>query len=470
MKNKAVTKKILMVSLLLAAALFLSACSLVVKDPEVDARQVIVSVNGEEVAKERFTQYFINAYNQEYATQQYYQQLGMVQQISVNRDKVLKNTADAVVRDLALRQKGKELGLDALTPEEEGKAKEAADKSYQDLLDQVKTQFFPETELAGEELDKALRDKAAEYDITPERLMEDERVRVLYDKLKEHVTRDVAVSDEEVKAEFDKKVEQDKASYETNPTGYGSAVNAGRPVYSAPAGYRFVKQILVKFSQEDQDAIKALEQELAPLTTALDEAQAAADQYRVTHQEEEAGEKKDEAEKDVQPAQDDPELLALESALSEARANHDAKSAELEARKAAAYAAILPRANEAYAKAVAEGADFDALIKEYNDDAGQPARGYAVCKDFTGFDEAFLKPAMALEKIGGVAEPSPGIYGYYIVQYAADIPEGPVALDSVKDSLHEALLTAKKDQTFIEAGDAWVAEADVKTYVERMKD
>ena len=59
---------------------------------------MIVSVNGEEVAKERFTQYFINAYNREYATQQYYQQLGMVQQISVNRDKVLKNTADAVVR------------------------------------------------------------------------------------------------------------------------------------------------------------------------------------------------------------------------------------------------------------------------------------------------------------------------------------------------------------------------------------
>ena len=299
--------------------------------------------------------------------------------------------------------------------------------------------------------------------------MEDERVRVLYGKLKEHVTRDVAVSDEEVKAEFDKKVEQDKASYETNPTGYGSAVNAGRPVYSAPAGYRFVKQILVKFSQEDQDAIKALEQELAPLTTALDEAQAAADQYRVTHQEEEAGEKKDEAEKDAQPAQDDPELLALESALSEARANHDAKSAELEARKAAAYAAILPRANEAYAKAVAEGADFDALIKEYNDDAGQPARGYAVCKDFTGFDEAFLKPAMALEKIGGVAG-QPRHLRLLHRAVCRRYSEGPVALDSVKDSLHEALLTAKKDQTFTEAGDAWVAEADVKTYVERMKD
>ncbi|MDD2561507.1 MAG: hypothetical protein PHG11_04210, partial [Eubacteriales bacterium] len=130
MKNKAVSRKILTVSLLMAIVLSLSACNLIVKDPEVDARQVIVSVNGEEVLKDRFTQYYNNAYNQEYAMQQLYQQYGMVQQISVDADAVLEDTAAAVARDLVMRQKGKELGLDAFTGSEEAEIQAAADGRF----------------------------------------------------------------------------------------------------------------------------------------------------------------------------------------------------------------------------------------------------------------------------------------------------------------------------------------------------
>ncbi len=44
----------MLIALLLAMVMALSACNLIVKDPEVDARQVIVQVNGEEVTKDRF--------------------------------------------------------------------------------------------------------------------------------------------------------------------------------------------------------------------------------------------------------------------------------------------------------------------------------------------------------------------------------------------------------------------------------
>ncbi len=459
MKNNMISKKILVISLLMALVMVLSACNLIVKDPEVDARQVIVSVNGEEVAKESFTQYYNNI------MQQYMQQFGSIQQVNITPETVLDSTVTAVVRELVMRQKAKELGLDAFTAEDEAKAKEAADARFQDTLGQIKDQFFADTELTGEELDKALNDKAAELQIHLEDMLEVEKSNLqnnkIYDNLKAHAVKDVTISDEEVQADFDQKVEQAKASYETNASAYGSAVNAGQPVYYAPAGYRFVKQILVKLTQEDQDAINALKAELTPLKDALDEAQTALTQF-----------------KDAQAAEDAPEenaeseaaLLALENALKEAQANYDAKNAELTAKEAAAYATILPRANDIYAKAAAEGADFDALIKEYNDDAGQPAQGYAVFQDFTGFDEAFMKPAMALTNIGDVAEPSQGIYGYYIVQYAADIPEGPVALDSVRQPLHDSLLTAKQNSVFTQTMDEWVAAADVKTYPERMKD
>ena len=65
MKNNVMPRKMMLIALLLAMVMALSACNLIVKDPEVDARQVIVQVNGEEVTKDRFTQYFNNAYNQE---------------------------------------------------------------------------------------------------------------------------------------------------------------------------------------------------------------------------------------------------------------------------------------------------------------------------------------------------------------------------------------------------------------------
>ena len=459
MKNNMISKKILVISLLMALVMVLSACNLIVKDPEVDARQVIVSVNGEEVAKESFTQYYNNI------MQQYMQQFGSIQQVNITPETVLDSTVTAVVRELVMRQKAKELGLDAFTAEDEAKAKEAADARFQDTLGQIKDQFFADTELTGEELDKALNDKAAELQIHLEDMLEVEKSNLqnnkIYDNLKAHAVKDVTISDEEVQADFDQKVEQAKASYETNASAYGSAVNAGQPVYYAPAGYRFVKQILVKLTQEDQDAINALKAELTPLKDALDEAQTALTQFKDAQAAEDASEEN---------AESEAALLALENALKEAQANYDAKNAEFTAKEAAAYATILPRANDIYAKAVAEGADFDALIKEYNDDAGQPAQGYAVFQDFTGFDEAFMKPAMALTNIGDVAEPSQGIYGYYIVQYAADIPEGPVTLDSVRQPLHDSLLTAKQNSVFTQTMDEWVAAADVKTYPERMKD
>ncbi|NLG57326.1 MAG: hypothetical protein GX540_02820 [Clostridiales bacterium] len=459
MKNKAVSKKILMVSLLMVTALILSACNLIVKDPEVDARQVIVSVNGEEMIKERFSEYYANAFNQEYAMQQLYQQYGLVQQIKVDADAVLKDTADAVARDMVMRQKGVELGLDAFSQEDEAEIAAAADQQFEDLLGQIQEQFFPETELEGEELDQALRNKAAELNITMEDIIESEEGNKLYEKLREYATQDVTVSQEEIQAYFDQQVESDKASYESDPSAYGSAVNGGQKVYYAPAGYRFVRQILVKFSQEDEEAITALNEELDALQITLDEARAAVDAL--------GG---DEGEEGGEADSNAGDLLDLQNALKEAQANYDAKEAQLEARKAAAYAAILPRANEAYAKAVAEDADFGALIEEYNDDTGQPGQGYAVSADFIGFDEAFMQPAMALENVGDVAEPSQGIYGYYIVQYAADIPEGPVALDTVSQEIHDILLSEKQENTFTEASDQWVAEADVKTYTDRMKD
>ena len=59
--------------LVLALSLVLSGCSLVVKDPAVDARQVILDINGQQVDKQTFVAAYNALYNQEMQMQQLYQ-------------------------------------------------------------------------------------------------------------------------------------------------------------------------------------------------------------------------------------------------------------------------------------------------------------------------------------------------------------------------------------------------------------
>ncbi len=110
-------KKRVLVSLLLAAALLLSGCSLVVKDQKVDNARVIVQVNDETVNKETFMQYYNAALENQKMMEQLYRNYGM-QVPAVSQEDTLNQTVRATVRRLVLEQKAKELGLDILSDEE----------------------------------------------------------------------------------------------------------------------------------------------------------------------------------------------------------------------------------------------------------------------------------------------------------------------------------------------------------------
>jgi hypothetical protein len=105
------------VALLLALALGLSGCGLIVKDPAVDAKQVIVSVNGETIEKAKFITLYDNAYNREYQQQSMYVQYGILQQVNIDPDELLTTTLQGAAEETLLHQKAKELGLDQLTEE-----------------------------------------------------------------------------------------------------------------------------------------------------------------------------------------------------------------------------------------------------------------------------------------------------------------------------------------------------------------
>ena len=452
-------KKKSLLLLILALSLVLSGCSLVVKDPVVDLKQTILDINGQAVDKQSFLGDYNAQLNQEYQMQQMYQMYGM-QAPAIDYAAVESRARDAAVRRVIIDQQAAQLKLGELTDEEKAQVAADTDTEYKDTLEQIKSYYFADTKLEGEALDVEIGHMAEDLGVSREVVEQGVIQRLVSQKLEDETTKDVAVTEDEVKADYDAKVEQNKTAYTENPDAYGSAVNGGSTAYWVPEGYRYVKQVLVKFLPEDQQEIDRLQGEK---TTADGELQAAeaAKQANVDALAAEGITEDDKKSREEQAP-------ALQSAVDEAQQKVDQLAQELLAARNKGYEAILPKAQDVYNKAKTES--FDDLVKEFNEDTGMPATGYAVREGFASFDEAFVKPAMALQNVGDVAEPSQGMYGYYIVQYAAPITAGPVDFAGVQQSLHDALLTQKKTTTWEDAITKWTEAADIKEYLERARD
>lgn len=428
-----------LLALLLVLMMLLSGCALVSVDTAKDNARVIVDVNGETVTKAVISA----AVQNQMSTYEYYNQLysayyGISNYYSTDEATVTSQVIDAYVSQLASQQKAKELGLYEMTEEEQAAVEASGKESYDSFIQSVISSYMPGSALEGDALIAAAEKYVAEHDVATVdgRSVLADFVAAAADskaleKLEAYIIKDVAVTDEEIQADFDAKVESAKASYEADPNAYGTDVNSGSTVYYAPAGYRMVKHILVKVSDEDSAA--ATEKQ-----TALTEAQAALD-----------------------AAAEDADKTALQAAVDAAQAAYDEA-------KAAGMANAKAKADALYTQLTAEGVDFDALLADNNGDAAQPSNGYAIREGFTSFVESFTNAAMALKAVGDVTEPVESTYGYHIIKYVADVAEGPVALDTVKDGISSALLTTKQNDVTTETLAKYVSEANVKTYPERM--
>ena len=279
-----------------------------------------------------------------------------------------------------------------------------------------------------------------------------------------NAVKDVAVTDEEIQAEYDSKVESNKETYAENAASWAAAANNGyTTLYYTPAGVRRVKQILVKFTEEDQTAIKDANTKLSDANTARTAAQDKVDAaQKVLDTEGITDEEKTKAEADLTAAKQeldeaDKALLAANQAVTDATDK--------------AFANIDEKADTVVAQ-LAEGGDWQKLTDEYNEDTGMKdnEKGYAVAAGMSGFDAAFVDAAMALEKIGDVSPKTKGQYGYYIIRYESDEAEGPVALDTLKETISSSLLNTKQNDTYKATLAQWVEEAGIKVDMNALKD
>ncbi len=515
-------KRFALIALLLAALMLLSGCNLIGHDDELDGAQVVAKVETSQDTTE-ITKAEWEAYRDYLASyyQQYFQQnFGVSMQLT---DDDIASYGEAAVEQLiesvVLEGKMKELGFEPLPEEDASDVESYADNMFNFYKMMIRYQNYPDLETVEEEearlaaLEEATGSEATPAEATPaeatpaeatpaeatpaeavdterkatvtndqldEMLVNDlntvgytrdyfvqnQTASVQREKIREKAAEGVEVTDEQVQEEFDKRVATQKESYDAAPAGYVTAENNGTTNYYVPEGYRGVKNLLIKFSDEKQNEISDLNSAISTANTTLSDAQKQLDDLKA-----EDTSSYDEATK----AGYDEQVAALEETVATAQATLDESSAKLETVTAEAYDEILPTAQDVLARAQS-GEDFDSLIETYGQDTGMnnepnKSRGYLVCDGLSVYEQSFQDAAMALEKVGDVsAELVKTSYGYHILQYATDIAAGEVEYtDEIKSNIYDTMLSDAKDAAYEAAVTQWVSEAKVTTYPKVMK-
>ena len=486
-------KKWIALIVMLVAVLMLSGCNLIGYDAELDGAQVVAKVNDTELTKANWEAYrdYLAAYEQ-----QYYQ---MYFGFSIPLDEEMiasygENALEQMIESAVIQEKMAELGFDPLSEEKAAEVEDYADTMVDFYKMILRYQNYPDVETVEEEQERlAAAAETAEGEATEtaeaaeptatitdaeldamltadldatgytrEYFVANETATVQNDLLFEHVTAEVAVTDEEVKAQFDSTVATQKASYDEKPTLYASNRDSA---YYVPAGYRGVKNLLIKITADAETKITELENTLSTAETSLQSANAEMEEMKgmdTSAYDEEA------------LAAHNEQIAAYEEQAAAAQTTIDETTAALATAQEEAFAEILPKAEEVLAK-VQAGEDFDALLETYGEDTGmlsEPAKteGYAICEGLTLYVDEFQNAAMALANVGDTSDLVKTSYGYHILQYATDIASGEVEYtEEIKTAIYDEMLTAAKDAAYEAAVDQWVSEAKVETFPKVMK-
>ena len=460
-------KKGLLLMLLVAMVAF-SGCSLIQKDPVVDAAQVVVSVNDTE-----FTKVQVNNVIDNYLSniQQQYANYGIPFDPADKdtRDEYTDAAIGQLVTAAVEEEKTKEMGFDVFTDEEVAKFEADAKTEYDGLFEMVRSMYFGAKEDDDEETKAKIDAEATAFmqqgGMSLEMMVESAKHGASAERLKTEVLKDVTVSDEEVKTAFDNKVANETMSYKQDPNAFGNTVNNGTTTYYAPAGYRYVKQILIGLDEESTKEINELQEKVTSANALLTSAQDQLKQIQDLLADETV---KDEDKEDLKA-----QLTESEANVASATADAEKAQADVDARRATALETAKVEADEVYGKLQA-GEDFYALMETNNDDPGMKrapgsTNGYAVCEGFTPFDTSFVTAAMGLKAVGDYSEPTAGMHGYYIVRYESDIQEGAVALETVKDEISANELSAKQDTKYRELLTEWEKGMTVKIHKDRLE-
>lgn len=467
------SKTMKLLSLAVAVCLLLCGCNLIRTDPEYVKQQEAEKAAAEQTAYEAdmatvLATYYgdrvvtkgdvVDTYNDQmdmysvYITYMNYMasMFGISESDSITAEdaaRVRDNVVKEVVKTRVLDQKMLDLGFEAFTEEELAAIQTEASEEYEAYLESVMSNYGSSREEAAEILKTSGISEGTVYDAVYGDHVEE--------RLESVVNKDTAVTEEEIKAEYDKLSEEAKTTYTDSPASLESVGNSNQAIYYMPEGYRYVKHVFLQPEDavmdayiEAKDSVSALEKEVSSLEEQI------AEQQETTVAEATAAEA---------TASDAEKAQTLEELLTAKKAELAAKRSELEANEKAVWANVQEKLDKVNA-GIEAGTSIDELIKEYSDDPGSLQdgiceRGYLVYETSTTWDSDFLKEAIALENVGDYSAPFLSSLGVHIVKYESQPEAGVVPYENIKDAAAQSALDEKKETVYDAQVEAWVEEA-----------
>ena len=336
----------------------------------------------------------------EYATiSAYYQMLGVSEADYAETAKL--TVLDGLVEGKVLEMKAREAGVYELSDGQRAELESRVQQEYEDTL-----RYYMEFRFDDSKSEDEVRAETVAYleanGYSYESMLEEAEKSAWQDRLFDYVTRDMEISDEQMREFYQSQVESAELTYTADFAEYEMDAEAGRTLVWNPEGVSRIDTILISFS-DDQSV----------------------------------------------------EYLTLQAAL---ESGDSAKLSELDA----LYAALEPRAQQALDRLNA-GEDFATLAGEYGTVS---VNGSYVSDRSTLCGDDFRSAAMALESVGDVSGLVRTDGGLCILRYAADVPAGAVAYEDVRDELRatyeEELKTSQYNATVV----AWIEEANPRYHTD----
>ena len=192
-----------------------------------------------------------------------YAQMG-IDVVAYGMDGILREVVvDTLAEEAIVQYMAGQLGL-GLTEEQQAQFAEEAQQAYEGLVDSYYQTYLANQYESEEEglaaAAQAVIEMGYDYDYYLEALTDNQLISNVYD----YVTKDVTVSEEEIEAAYDSYVADDEAPY-ADPYQFENAFSSDTTIYYTPEGYRNVKHILFKFSDEQAASYDELTTRLADL-------------------------------------------------------------------------------------------------------------------------------------------------------------------------------------------------------------
>ena len=295
-----------------------------------------------------------------------------------------------------------------MTEERREKIEKAANEQLAEARDYYK-EYLSGTGLEGEQLEQMIEEQLATGGYTLETFVESQTVQDIIAYITEKSAEGVAVTDEDVRAQFNATIEEKKKSYAESADAFITDYLTGGPLYVTPEGVRIVKVIYFEADPEEAPAEAA---ETATAAEATEEAPA--DETRA-----------------------DTEEAASATTETAAATEPTEKSAD--------------RAANALRQITEKTMTFDEAMKAFNEDSSSEEelnRGYPVAAGSEYYSEEFVKAAMALEKPGDVSGVVETDYGCFIFLYDRDLEPGEAKFEDFAENEKENLLATRKDEAY----------------------